>query len=83
MQSNIQAVLDGVEPGQIILMHDIYQSTVEACKTIIPELINRGYELVTLETLAAANGVDLQNGVTYYGFSAADFAAGNISDAEE
>ena len=83
VQSNIQAVLDGVEPGQIILMHDIYQSTVEACKTIIPELINRGYELVTLETLAAANGVDLQNGVTYYGFSAADFAAGNISDAEE
>ena len=82
VQSNIQAVLNGVEPGQIILMHDTYQATVEACKTIIPELVNRGYELVTLDTLAAASGVELQNGVTYYGFSQADIDAGNVSDAE-
>ena len=82
VQSNIQAVLNGVEPGQIILMHDTYQATVEACKTIIPELVSRGYELVTLDTLAAASGVELQNGVTYYGFSQADIDAGNVSDAE-
>ena len=31
-------------------------------------LINRGYELVTIHTLAAANGVDLAAGETYYGF---------------
>ena len=35
---------------------------------IVPELINRGYELVTIHTLAAANGVDLAAGETYYGF---------------
>ena len=59
VQANISAVLDSVSPGDIILMHDIHETTVESCATIVPELINRGYELVTIHTLAAANGVDL------------------------
>ena len=41
------------------------------------------YKLVTLDTLAAAKGVELQNGVTYYGFSDADIEAGHISDEGE
>lgn len=49
-------------------MHDIHETTVESCATIVPELMNRGYELVTVHTLAAANGVDLAAGETYYGF---------------
>ena len=68
VQANISAVLDNVSPGDIILMHDIHEATVESCATIVPELINRGYELVTIHTLAAANGVDLAAGETYYGF---------------
>ena len=68
VQANISAVLDSVSPGDIILMHDIHETTVESCATIVPELINRGYELVTIHTLAAANGVDLAAGETYYGF---------------
>ena len=68
VQANISAVLDSVSPGDIILMHDIHETTVESCATIVPELINRGYELVTILTLAAANGVDLAAGETYYGF---------------
>ena len=68
VQANISTVLDNVSPGDIILMHDIHETTVESCATIVPELINRGYELVTIHTLAAANGVDLAAGETYYGF---------------
>ena len=68
VQANISAVLDNVSPGDIILMHDIHETTVESCATIVPELMNRGYELVTVHTLAAANGVDLAAGETYYGF---------------
>ena len=68
VQANISAVLNNVSPGDIILMHDIHEATVESCATIVPELINRGYELVTIHTLAAANGVDLAAGETYYGF---------------
>ncbi len=82
-QKVIQAVMSDVSAGQIILMHDTYKSTVEACQTLVPELVAQGYELVTLDTLAAANGVELQNGVTYFGFSPADFEADNISDEDE
>ena len=82
-QAHAAAVVDNVSRVQTMLMHDTYQATVEACQTIIPELINRGYKLVTLDTLAAAKGVELQNGVTYYGFSDADIEAGHISDEGE
>ena len=64
----VAAVVEHVKDGDIILMHDIHEATVESCATIVPELINRGYELVTIHTLAAANGVDLAAGETYYGF---------------
>lgn len=46
--------------GSIILMHDIHEASVEASLKIIPELIARGYKLVTVSELAQAKGVDLQ-----------------------
>lgn len=54
--------------GAIILMHDIYQSTVDAVPGIIDELRARGYEFVTVEELARARGVTMVNGVTYFNF---------------
>ena len=54
--------------GAIILMHDIYQSTVDAVPGIIDELRARGYEFVTGEELAKARGVTMVNGVTYFNF---------------
>lgn len=54
--------------GAIILMHDIYQSTVDAVPGIIDELRARGYEFVTVEELARARGVTMANGVTYFNF---------------
>jgi len=69
VQSNIEAVLNNVSDGSIVLMHDIHQETVESCKTIIPKLIEQGYQLVTVSELAQAKGVQMQNGVTYYDFT--------------
>lgn len=58
-------VLNHVQDGDIILMHDLYKSTADACDTIIPELVKRGYQLVTVSELAQAKGVTLKNGVIY------------------
>jgi peptidoglycan/xylan/chitin deacetylase (PgdA/CDA1 family) len=58
-------VLDNVKDGDIVLMHDLYKSTADACDVIIPELVKRGYQLVTVSELAAAKGVTLQNGTLY------------------
>lgn len=52
----ISAVLDHVKDGDIILMHDLYAATAEASETIIPALIKKGYQLVTVEELAEHRG---------------------------
>ena len=52
-QERIDRVLHDANPGFIILLHDMVgnTNTVEAIKTIIPELKKQGYEFVTVEEL--------------------------------
>lgn len=67
-QGTIDNVLNTAVDGDIVLMHDIHITTVDAAITIIPELINRGYQLVTVSELAKARGISLENGSIYYEF---------------
>ncbi len=55
-QSTAEAVLDSVQDGDIILMHDLYQSTAEATEIFLPELLERGYQIVTVSELSAYRG---------------------------
>ena len=52
----IQTVLENVKDGDIILMHDLYDATGDASETIIPELVSRGFQLVTVSELASYRG---------------------------
>ncbi len=54
--STINAVLNNVKDGDIVLMHDLYEATATASRTIIPSLINSGYQLVTIEEMALLRG---------------------------
>lgn len=47
----VERVLDDTEPGDIILLHDYYESSVEAALKIIDELTEQGYEFVTVDEL--------------------------------
>ncbi len=68
-QHTVNAVLNSVKNGDIILMHDIHKSTVIAAETIIPSLIKKGYQLVTVSQLAKYKGkTTLKSGRTYYNF---------------
>lgn len=58
-------VLDKVQDGDIILMHDIYMSTAKAVEMIVPELKNRGYQIVTVSELYSVGGVALEAGNVY------------------
>lgn len=58
-------VLNNIKDGDIVLMHDSYESSVEAAKRIIPELKRRGYRLVTVSELARLRGIPLQPGNVY------------------
>jgi len=53
-------VVDGVRDGTIVLLHDFTGngSTVEALKTIIPSLRDKGYTFVTVPQLFALTGTD-------------------------
>ena len=64
----LNAVLNQVHDGAIILLHDIYPSTVEAVPAIIDELRNRGYEFTTISELAGIRHVSLSPGQSYYNF---------------
>ncbi len=63
--------------GSIILMHDIHEPSVQAAIKMIPELVQKGYKLMTVSELAAAKGVTLQ-GANYSDFWDSSLAEGNV-----
>ena len=58
-------ILNNVKDGDIILMHDLYQSTANAAARVVPELLRRGYRIVTVSELAAGKGKTLKSGSVY------------------
>ena len=66
-QKTIDTVLSQVKDGDIILMHDIYDTSADAAVVLIPELTARGYQLVTVSELAAYRG-GMQPGHSYSQF---------------
>ena len=67
-EETVKSVLSEARDGSIILMHDIHEWSVEAAIEVIPQLIEKGYQLVTVSELAAARGITLNPGVTYFNF---------------
>lgn len=56
-----------VEDGDIILMHNIYDSSAEAVEEILPWLVDQGYQLVTVSQLLVAKTGNLpEPGLEYY-----------------
>lgn len=58
-------VLSKVKDGDIILMHDIYKSTLNSLDLIIPTLLNNNYKLVTVSELFYYKNITLENGKVY------------------
>lgn len=55
-----------VKDGSIVLMHDLYGSTASAVETLVPWLVNQGYQLVTVSELMQLKGIDMQAGKVYF-----------------
>lgn len=47
----VNAVMYDVEDGDIILLHDIYNSSVVAALEVVDRLLNMGYEFVTVDEI--------------------------------
>lgn len=61
----VQAVLSAVQPNSIVLLHDIYEPSVQAALQIVDTLQKEGYVFVTVEELLERNGVEPQLGILY------------------
>ena len=65
----VKAILEQAKDGDIVLLHDIHDWSVEAAIEVIPKLLEKGLQLVSVSELAAARGVTLENGFTYFNFN--------------
>lgn len=61
----VSVILDTVQDGGIILLHDIYPSSVDTALQVVDALMAQGYKFVTVEELFALRGVTPENGKEY------------------
>ena len=59
-------ILSNAVDGNIILLHDIYADTAAAVEQAIPELIEQGFQLVTVSELLEARNITPVSGKVYH-----------------
>lgn len=64
-----KAVIENVRDGDVILLHDMSDSSVDAALSIVDALQEQGYRFVTATELAESNGVALIPGKKYARFA--------------
>lgn len=62
-------VIDNVQDGDVILLHDMTDSSVEAALAIIDRLKAQGFQFVTVSELANRKGIPIEPGKEYYRFN--------------
>ena len=67
-ESIIATSMSEVHDGAVILMHDIYPTSVDAVPTLIDTLRKEGYEFATIKEITSIRGVELVPGEAYYNF---------------
>ena len=68
VEQTYNVTMDNAKDGSIVLIHDIHEPSVQASLKIIPDLVEKGFKLVTVSELAAAKDITLENGEDYYYF---------------
>lgn len=61
----IEMVMNNIKEGDIILFHDLYESTRDAVKELMPLLKEQGYQAVSVGELFKSKGITLEAGTSY------------------
>lgn len=61
-----KSVMNSARDGAIILCHDLHSTTVDAMERVIPDLIAKGYQLVTVSQLLKYKKGEIVAGQVYY-----------------
>lgn len=64
--TDYQVLMDNLDDGDIILMHDIHQPSADATEKIIPDLLSMGYQLVTVSELMYYRNLQAEPGILLY-----------------
>ena len=59
-------VMEYIDDGDIILMHDIHEQSVKASEKLIPALIEQGYQLVTVSELIHYRNLNTEDGMVLF-----------------
>ena len=62
----VPLVLNDVEDGDIILLHDIHSTTVPAVEEILKYLVENDYQVITVSQMLNAKGYDLTKTRVFY-----------------
>ena len=58
-----KTIIENAKDGSVILLHDLYQSSVEGALLAMQELYNEGYAFVTIDEMCILKGITLENSV--------------------
>lgn len=61
----VEYVMDNVSDGSIILMHELYETSLEALEIILPRLYAEGYQVVSVSELAELKDREVLSGHAY------------------
>ena len=59
--------MENICRGAVISLHDSYEDTATLIEKLLPELINKGYQVVTISDALAIEGLDY-NITAWYGY---------------
>ncbi|RKI42963.1 polysaccharide deacetylase [bacterium D16-51] len=66
---NMKKVLErctAIGDGDIVLMHDLYPTTADAIEKLVPRLVKKGFQLVTVDELFYYKGIKTKPGEVYF-----------------
>ena len=58
--------MENASDGDIILMHDSYDTTVDAVEELLPLLYANGFQVVSISELANLKGINLETHTLYH-----------------
>ncbi|MBR5315632.1 MAG: polysaccharide deacetylase family protein [Firmicutes bacterium] len=64
-QAIYNEIINHAEDGDIVLCHDLHETTVDSMERVIPKLIEEGYQLVTISELMEHSDQKVQPGGLY------------------
>lgn len=64
----VEHIVSRAQDGDVILLHDIYPTSVEAALRVVDALHQKGFLFVTIDELACQRHVELKPGQTYRNF---------------